>query len=80
MNNIIPDSLYGISKETWFSFEALRRSGIINMWGAKETLGLTRDEFTAIVKNYSEMNEAWKEEFDKTGIEIGIHITRNEKC
>jgi len=65
-----PNNLYNVSKETWYSYEALRRSGMINMWESKEFLGLTSQEFYAIIQHYKEMNEIWKGEFEKTGIEI----------
>ncbi len=66
----LPNELYGVSKETWYSYEALRRSGLINMWGSKEYLVLTNEEFSAIIRNYSEMNDIWRGEFEKTGIEM----------
>lgn len=59
------DNLYGVDKETWFSYESLRRSGIMNMWGSQDVLGLTKEEFLAIIEHYSEMNDAWKNEFEK---------------
>jgi len=56
--------LYGITKEQWFEFEELRRSGKTNMWGASRYLGFT----CAPIMNtdrYLEMKAAWGAEFEE---------------
>ena len=56
-------TIKGITKEEWFEFEALRRSGRTNMWGASRLLGF---DCTPIMneKAYTEMETAWVEEFE----------------
>ena len=53
------EKLHGVRKQDWISYEELRRSGSMNMWGARPYLGLTRDEFAAIISHYGEMRAAW---------------------
>mgnify|MGYP001584697504 CR=1 FL=1 len=58
-----PTSIRGITKDQWFEFEMLRRSGKTNMWGASRYLG-----FNAVpIMNtgaYEEMKAAWGQEFE----------------
>lgn len=58
------DELYGITKEQWFEFEELRRSGKTNMWGAGRYLSF---DFLPIMDSarYNEMRAAWGAEFDQ---------------
>ena len=69
-----PRKLFGVSKSTWFEYEALRRSGIMNMWGSKEALHLSNDEFSAIVQHYPEMSAAWKEAFEPLASAMTITV------
>lgn len=59
-----PNELYGVKKDDWFDYEALRRSGRMNMFGARPYLGLSREEFGAILSHFAEMKEAWMDEFN----------------
>lgn len=53
------DTLYGVSREDWITYEQLRRSGVTNMFGSRKTLGLSREKFAAIMEHYEEMRAAW---------------------
>lgn len=55
------EELYGVTKEEWFGYEELRRSGKTNMWGAERYLGFSP---VPIMEHYAEMKEAWMAEFE----------------
>lgn len=62
-----PQTLFGVDKGTFFEWEALRCSGLMNMGGAPSVLGLTKEETSAFFTHYGEMKKAWLEEFEKGG-------------
>ena len=55
-----PEEMYGVTKQEWIAFEQLRRSGAINMWGAREPLGMDRESFGNLLQHFSEMKAAWE--------------------
>ena len=59
-----PTELLGVERGTWFEYEALRRSGIMNMRGSQKVLALSKSEFSAIMQHYKEMRDAWLEAFE----------------
>ena len=53
-----------ISKEDFEAYEAVRASGVTNMYAVDvvgELSGLTREKIMAIMKSYSELNEKYPE-------------------
>lgn len=54
-----PKILHGVRRYGWLAYEALRQSGAMNMYRSRLVLGLTREEFNAIMKHYTEMKDAW---------------------
>jgi len=74
-----PAELFGVSKGTWFEYEALRRSGVMNMWGSREALGLSGDEFEAIIRHYVEMADAWEAEFGSRGYEFRSGLAKAQE-
>ena len=69
---VTPKELYGITKAEWFEYEALRRSGKTNMWGASRYLSF---DCLPIMSHYVEMADAWKEEFETSGFEGAMTFT-----
>ena len=62
-----PTELYGITKEQWFDFEELRRSGRTNMWAAAPYLSF--DHLPIMDReHYLEMRAAWGAEFEATHV------------
>ena len=55
------EEMYGVHKADWIAYEELRRSGRMNMFGARPYLGLTREEFSAILTHYGKMKAAWNQ-------------------
>ena len=53
------NELYGVTKEDFRDYEALRSSGVMNMFGARSHLGWSRDTFEAVLRHYSEMADTW---------------------
>ena len=53
--------LHGVAKADFLNYEALRRSGLVNMHSARagEYLGLTREEIRAIRAAYNDMAAVW---------------------